>query len=123
MRIMNEFFCDVIYWEAMFGISRPKKHGRQTTLDNVFNFSHHDVNVEEDVDFENDKNVEEEGPLEKKGKWIGVKWSFKPKWKLLHKWAYPIIVPNAEECIKCLWCVKFQGDTPFVREGNLVQSN
>ena len=47
----------------MSRIGRPKKHGRQTTLDNVFNLSHHDVHVEEDVDFENEENIEEEGPL------------------------------------------------------------
>ena len=83
----------------MSRISWPKTHGRQTTLDNVFNLSHHDVNVEEDVHFENEKNIEEEGPLEKKGKWVGTKISFKPGWRLLHKWDYPIIGPNGDECM------------------------
>jgi hypothetical protein len=36
----------------------------------------------------------------------------------MHKWAYSIIGPNGEEHIKCLWCVKFKGDTPFAREGS-----
>ena len=120
MRIMNEFFCDVIYWEAMSRIGWPKKHGRQTTLDNVFNLSQHDVNVEEDFDFENDKDIEEEGPLEKKGKGVGTKRSFKPAWNLLHKWDYPITGPNGEERIKCLWCFKFKGDTPFAREVSIT---
>ena len=102
----------------MSRIGRPKKHGRQTTLDNIFNLSRHDVHVEEDVDFENEEYIEEEGPLEKKGKGVGTKRSFKPAWKLLHKWAYPIIGTNGDERIKCLWCVKFKGDTPFAREGS-----
>ena len=45
-------FCYVIYWETMSRIGQPKKHGRQMTLNNAFNFSRHDANVEEDVDFE-----------------------------------------------------------------------
>ena len=47
----------------MSRIGRPKKHGRQTMLDDVFNLSRHDVHVEEDVDFENEENIEEGGPL------------------------------------------------------------
>jgi len=34
--------------------------------------------------------------------------------------AYLIIGPNGEEHIKCLWCVKFEGDTPFAREGSIT---
>jgi hypothetical protein len=52
----------------MSQIGRPKKHGRQTMLDDVFNLSQHDANVEEDVDFEIDKNIEEEGPPKTKAK-------------------------------------------------------
>ena len=37
----------------MSRIGGPKKHGREITPDNVFNWSQYDVNVEEDVDFEN----------------------------------------------------------------------
>ena len=88
------------------------------TLDDAFNLSRHDANVEEDVDFEIDTNIEEEGPLEKKGKGVAIKRSFKPAWKLMLKWAYPIIGPNGEEHIKCLWCVKLKCDTPFAKEGS-----
>ena len=42
----------------MYRIGRPKKHGRQMTLDNVFNLTWHDANIEEDVDFEIEKNIE-----------------------------------------------------------------
>ena len=42
----------------------------------------------------------------------------------MHKWAYPIIGPNGEERIKCLWCVKFKCDTPFAKEGSsTIQSS
>ena len=78
----------------MSRIGRPKKHGRQMTLDIVFNLSRHGENVEEDVDFEIDTNIEEECPLENKGKWLSIKISFKPAWKLMQKWAYLIIGPN-----------------------------
>ena len=85
------------------------------TLNNAFNLSWHDANVEEDVDFETNTNIEEEAPLEKKGKGVAIKISFKPTWKLMHKWDYLIIGPNGEERIKCLWCVKFKCDTPFAK--------
>ena len=78
----------------------------------------HNTNNEENVDFELEINIEEEGPLEKKGKGVAPKRSFKHGWKLIHKWAYPIIGPNGEERIKCAWCVKFKGDTPYAREGS-----
>ena len=28
--------------------------------------------------------------------------------------------PNAKEHIKCLWCFKFKGDTPFAREVSIT---
>ena len=43
----------------MSRIDPPKKHRIQMTLDNAFNLSRHDANVEEDVDFEIDTNIEE----------------------------------------------------------------
>ena len=78
----------------------------------------YNINNEENVDFELEINIEEEGPPEKKGKGVAPKMSFKHGWKLIHKWTYPIIGPNEEERIKCAWCVKFKGDTPYAMEGN-----
>ena len=86
----------------MSGIGRPKKHGRQTTLIDAFRLNQHNTNNEENVDFELENNIEEEGPPEKKGKGVAPKRSFKHGWKLIHKWAYPIIGPNGEEASNVL---------------------
>ena len=102
----------------MSRIGRPKKHGRQITLADAFKLKQDDTNIEENVDFEDDINIEEEGIPKKKGKGVAPKRTFKYGWKLIHKWAYPIIGSNGEECIKCSWCVKFKGDTPYAREGS-----
>ena len=37
-----------------------------------------------------------------KDKGAAPKRSFKHGWKLTHKWAYPIIGPNGEECISVI---------------------
>jgi hypothetical protein len=102
----------------MSRIGRPKKHGRQITLAVAFKLKQDDTNIEENVDFEDDINIEEKGIPKKKGKGVAPKRTFKYGCKLIHKWAYPIIGSNREERIKCSWCVKFKGDTPYAREGS-----
>jgi len=102
----------------MFRIQRPKKHGMQITHAYAFKLKQDGTNIEENVDFEDDINIEEEGIPKKKGNGVAPKRTFKYRWKLIHKWSYPIIGSNGEERIKSSWYVKFKEETPYTREGS-----
>jgi hypothetical protein len=80
----------------MSRIGRPKKHGRQIILDGAFKLKQDGTNIEENVVFEDRINIQEEGIPKKKGKGVAPKRTFKYGWKLIHKWAYPIIGSNGE---------------------------